>query len=110
MNSVFDKINKQSDGSLVEETKEQPGRPNVTWQHVWSLSETRDAVSESSFASIPNEIMLRIFGLLSVPDLCKISMVCRFFKMIADQDEIWRFKCNSKCCFYYIEILIFNHC
>jgi hypothetical protein len=62
----------------------------------WSLNETRDALRKSSFNNIPNEVILHIFRFLSVPDLCNISLVCRFFKMIADQDEIWKSKCNSK--------------
>ena len=78
--------------------------PNITWQHVWSFDETRDALLESIFNQIPNEIMLRIFKLLSVPDLCNISLVCRWFKMIADQDDIWKLKCNSE---YYI---FFSYC
>ena len=74
----------------------QPIPPRITWLHKWSLSETRNALSESVFASIPNEILLRIFQLLSVCDLCSISLVCRQFKLIADQDEIWQLKYSSK--------------
>ncbi|CAF3859124.1 unnamed protein product [Rotaria sordida] len=69
-------------------------KPNVTWQHQWSPSETQDAVSQSPFSTIPSEIMLYIFQFLSVPDLCNISLVCRSFKMVADQDEIWKLKCT----------------
>ncbi|CAF1156312.1 unnamed protein product [Rotaria sordida] len=69
-------------------------KPNVTWQHQWSPSETQDAVSQSPFTTIPSEIMLYIFQFLSVPDLCNISLVCRSFKMVADQDEIWKLKCT----------------
>ncbi|CAF4012850.1 unnamed protein product [Rotaria sp. Silwood1] len=73
-----------------------PNPPNVTWLHVWTFSEIQNAVLESSFVAIPNEILLCIFQLLSVRDLCNVSLVCRLFKMIADQDEIWKLKCNSK--------------
>ncbi|CAF1421944.1 unnamed protein product [Rotaria sp. Silwood1] len=69
-------------------------KPNITWQHQWSFSETQDAISQSPFAAIPSEIMLHIFQFLSVPDLCNISLVCRSFKMFADQDEIWKLKCT----------------
>lgn len=81
----------------VELLKKQPSPPNITWQHIWSLGETRRALSKSPFAKIPNEILLHIFKLLSVSDLCNVSLVCRSFKMIADQDEIWILKCDSKC-------------
>jgi hypothetical protein len=74
----------------------EPNPSNVTWQHIWSFDETKAALLKSKFARIPNEIILRIFKLLSVPELCNISLVCRRFKMIADQDEIWKLKCNSK--------------
>jgi hypothetical protein len=70
--------------------------PLVTWNHSWSLDETRDSLLESSFIIIPTEIILRIFGLLSVSDLGRISLVCRRFKMIVDHDVIWQPKCNSK--------------
>ncbi|CAF3929083.1 unnamed protein product [Adineta steineri] len=68
---------------------------NITWSHIWSFNESRNALSESFFANIPNEIRLRIFQLFSVRDLCSISSVCRLFKMIADQDEIWKFKYDT---------------
>jgi hypothetical protein len=62
----------------------------------WPLNELRDALSESLFVKIPNEIILQIFRFLFVGDLCNVSLVCRSFKMIADHDEIWKPKCNSK--------------
>lgn len=61
----------------------------------WSLDESRSALSNSSFNSIPNEILLHIFRYLSVSDLCRVSLVCRSFKIVADQDEIWKYKSNS---------------
>jgi hypothetical protein len=78
--------------SLVESENEDCATSNLTW----SLDETRDALSTSVFVNIPNEIMLRIFRFLSVHDLCNCSLVCRSFKMIADLDEIWKLKFNSK--------------
>lgn len=66
----------------------------------WSLDETRSALSNSSFNSIPNEILLHIFRYLSVSDLCRVSLVCRSFKMVADQDEIWKYKSNSNSIIY----------
>lgn len=54
------------------------------------------AFSNSLFNKIPNEITTRIFRYLSVPDLRNVSLVCRSFKTIADQDEIWKHKSNSK--------------
>ena len=58
-----------------------------------------DALSESPFSNIPNEILFQIFKLLSISDLGKVSLVCRFFKTIASQDEIWQSKCCSEFCF-----------
>ncbi|CAF2574018.1 unnamed protein product [Rotaria sp. Silwood2] len=83
------------DDSSVDSKVTLPSAPNVTWQHIWSFSETQDALSDSLFVAIPNEILLRIFQVLSVGDLCNVSLVCRSFKMIADQDEIWKSKCNN---------------
>jgi hypothetical protein len=79
-----------------EPLQEPAGSSQIIWKHSWSSAETQDALSTSAFIAIPTEIMLRIFRLLSVPDLCRVSLVCRSFKMIADQDEIWKLKCNSK--------------
>jgi len=93
MEFSFDNTENITDANDIE-SKEV--KPSVTWQHIWSFNETRDALSESSFAGVPNEILLRIFRLLSVRDLCNISLVCRLFKMVADQDAIWKLKCNSK--------------
>ncbi len=42
----------------------------------WPLDEIRVALLESLFNNISNEIILHIFRLLSVRNLCKISLVC----------------------------------
>ncbi|CAF1310715.1 unnamed protein product [Rotaria sp. Silwood1] len=88
-------LEENEDYSDVESIKSKASPPNITWQHTWSFNETKNALTQSVFARIPSEIMLRIFKLFSVPDLCNVSLVCRRFKMIADQDEIWKLKCNS---------------
>ena len=62
----------------------------------WPLEQAQSALCESPFNRIPDEILLHIFQFLSVPDLCRVSLVCRSFKMISDQDEIWKAKSNSK--------------
>ncbi len=73
--------------------------PQITWQHSWNTSETRDALLVSPFSSIPTEIYLQIFRFLSIHDLGNVSLVCRQFKIIVDDDEIWKSKCNSKLIF-----------
>jgi hypothetical protein len=95
----FQRLRKKADVPLVEASETKKNPPDVAWQHEWSFDERRNALLESIFSGIPNKILLRVFKLLPVPDLCDISLVCRRFKMIADQDEIWKLKCNSK---YYI--------
>jgi hypothetical protein len=87
----------------VESKDSRPSAPNITWHHIWPSIEARDALSKSPFRNVPNEILLRIFQLLSVRDLCHVSLVCRSFKMIADQDDIWKFKCCSK---YYLFLFV----
>ena len=82
-----------------EPFQEPAGSSQIIWKHSWSSAETQNALSTSAFIAIPTEIMLRIFRLLSVPDLCRVALVCRSFKMVVDQDEIWKLKCNSK--FFY---------
>ncbi|CAF1505940.1 unnamed protein product [Adineta steineri] len=96
MKRSFDETDQTTDDNSSTKPKEAVvNAPNITWSHTWSFNESRDALSESFFANIPNEILLRIFQLLSVRDLCSISSVCRLFKMITDQDEIWKFKYNT---------------
>ncbi|CAF4294932.1 unnamed protein product [Rotaria sordida] len=89
-------LKENEDYSDVESIESKASPPNITWQHTWSFNETENALTQSVFARIPSEIMLRIFKLFSVPDLCNVSLVCRRFKMIGDQDEIWKLKCNCE--------------
>ena len=70
--------------------------PHVTWKHIWAAYEAQKALQESPFARLPTEVMLQILRSLSVNDLGNVSLVCRAFKMIADNDEIWKPKCNRE--------------
>ena len=81
--------------------------PQVTWKHLWSSDESATALSKSVFGKLPTEVMLQIFKYLSVHDLGKVSLVCRSFKMIADQDDIWKLKANCKCqhCLFFLPIV-----
>jgi hypothetical protein len=76
--------------------KKERSPPNITWTHLWSSDETQDALLNSPFRRMPTEVIFEIFRLLSVRDLGNVSLVCRSLKMIADQDDIWKTKCNSK--------------
>jgi hypothetical protein len=98
----FELVQEPTGLSNFKPVQELMGPPQVTWNHSWSPDETQDALSTSPFIAIPTEIMMRIFRLLSVRDLCHVSLVCRWFKMVADQDEIWQLKCNSKCSFFFL--------
>ena len=76
---------------------QEPEKETVVIQIMsWPLEEARSALCKSLFNRIPDEILLHIFRFLSVPDLCRVSLVCRSFKMISDQDEIWKAKSNSE--------------
>jgi hypothetical protein len=70
--------------------------PNITWPHQWPIDATQNAMSESSFRTLPTEVTLEIFRYLSVHELGQVSLVCRHFKMIADHDDLWKMKCNSE--------------
>lgn len=72
----------------------------------WSSNKTQDGLVESLFYRIPDEIIIYIFRFLSVPDLCNVSLVCRTFKIISDQDEIWKEKCKSKFKIFLFLIII----
>ncbi|CAF1439208.1 unnamed protein product [Adineta steineri] len=87
-----DDDNEKKRSTTVEETQRSP--PIITWKFVWPMSEIQHALSDSSFTNLPTEILIQIFQLLSVHDLTNISLVCRYFKVIADEDDIWRSKCN----------------
>lgn len=79
-----------------EENIRRRSRPRITWKHSWDGNQMQDALSGSPFSSIPNEILFQIFKLLPIRDLGNVSLVCRFFKTIACQDEIWQSRCGSK--------------
>ncbi len=70
--------------------------PKLNWKHLWPTNEANDALAQSDFRALPNEVMLHIFKYLTVHDLGNISLVCRSFKMLADQDEIWKLKTKCK--------------
>ncbi len=92
---------KQDENTCAKSENEEFLLPNISWVHSWSLNETRDAFTESLFNNLPNEIILHIFRFFSVADLCNVSLVCRFFKITADQDDLWKTKFNSKNKIYF---------
>ncbi|CAF1207901.1 unnamed protein product [Adineta steineri] len=63
--------------------------PVITWQHIWPYTERQDALANSYFRCLPNEILIQIFRILSVHDLGNVALVCRTFKMVTDQNEVW---------------------
>ncbi|CAF1076920.1 unnamed protein product [Adineta ricciae] len=62
--------------------------------YTWHIDQIQQTLSDSLFASLPTEILIQIFQLLSIHDLMHVSLVCRYFKFLVDQDDIWRSKCN----------------
>jgi hypothetical protein len=70
--------------------------PKITWEHSWPSEEANNALAQSNFRALPNEVILHIFKFLTVHDLGNVSLVCRVFKMLADQDEIWKLKTKCK--------------
>ncbi len=70
--------------------------PQINLKHVWKFDETQNALLNSPFFIIPTEVILKIFRLLSIHDRRNISLVCRYFKMIVDNDNIWKTRFNSK--------------
>ena len=98
MKKLFCCVRNQNDKSRSTKLEKQGV---VTSTISWPLDQTHHALSESLFNNIPNEITTQIFQYLSVSDLCNVSLVCRSFKMIVDQDEIWKSKCDSKCNHFY---------
>ncbi|CAF1466581.1 unnamed protein product [Adineta steineri] len=81
----------------TDERRNLPTRspPKITWQHSWSTDGTKNGLENSHFQIIPTEVILHIFKYLSVHDLGNVSSTCPSFKMITDQDEVWKLKCNS---------------
>jgi hypothetical protein len=75
----------------------------------WSFDETRNSLLKSSFINIPNEIILHIFQYLSIHDLCNVSLACRSFKILADHDELWKSKWNSKLNPFFLLVLIYRY-
>ncbi|CAF3182946.1 unnamed protein product [Rotaria socialis] len=92
---LFKKKEKEYDAICVSSSRRKIRPPHVSWKHSWAQAEAQNSLARSPFNRIPTEILLRIFQLLSVPDLCNVSLVCRLFKMVADQNDIWKLKCNT---------------
>ena len=90
--------------TIGNKTKRSP--PQVTWEHSWTSDDVRNGLANSPFRLLPTKVMLHIFKYLSAYDLGQVSLVCRSFKMIADQDEIWKLKC--KCKFIHILFKLCN--
>jgi hypothetical protein len=101
MDRLFNCLKKtQTENIVVKLGEGEFVTPNISWLHSWSLNEARDALSDSLFNNIPNEIILHIFRFFSVRYLCNVSLVCRSFKIIADQDQLWKSKCDRKSIHY----------
>jgi hypothetical protein len=83
--------------------------PEITWKHSWSTDETKNALTNSAFRALPTEVMLHIFKFLNVYDLGNVSLVCRSFKMIADQDDIWKLKSKCKSTHFVFFLSLFNY-
>lgn len=97
MNKLSNLVRKNSEDKPRRDSEEERFiPPKITWLHSWSLNETRGAISQSFFSDLPNEVILYIFRFLSVRDLGHVSLVCRAFKIIADDDQIWKRKLYSK--------------
>ncbi|CAF3414468.1 unnamed protein product [Rotaria socialis] len=78
---LFKKKPKKGDASIAPSSARRIDPPHVKWTHSWSTTVISNALAASPFNCIPNEILLSIFQLMSVPDLCNVSLVCRLFKM-----------------------------
>jgi len=91
---------KQTENIFVKSENEELVIPDIFWYHSWSLNETRGALSQSLFNNFSNEILLHLFRFFSVRTLCNVSLVCRSFKIIADQNQLWKSKCDSKSIHY----------
>ena len=96
MTELFHSVKRRITGQSTEDTRPLRSPPTITWQHRWPSDQAETALAQSPFGSLPTEVILQIFKQLSVHDLGHVSLVCRSFKMIADQDEIWKLKCNCK--------------
>lgn len=90
------RLGKKSDAQSTTVFYPRRDPPKITWSHLWPSEATKDALAQSIFQKLPTEVILKIFQSLSVHELGQVSLVCRLFKMIADQDEIWKLKSNCK--------------
>jgi F-box-like len=97
MAESFHSLKRGVTGKSTKDSRPSRGPPMITWTHVWPSDQVKTALAQSPFGFLPIEVILQIFKHLSVHDLGHVSLVCRSFKMIADQDEIWKLKCNCKC-------------
>ena len=47
---------------------------------------------------LPSEVLMEIFGKVSMEDLCELSKVCKVLHLLSSDDSLWRpFCCPSWC-------------
>jgi hypothetical protein len=102
MSNRPNRFKKRLEGNSTTAGKLPRNPPKVTWKHSWNSDEVKGALTQSDFRTLPTEVMLHVFKFLTVHDLGNVSLVCRSFKMIADQDEIWKLKSNCKFIHFFL--------
>ena len=80
-----------------EESTTEERLPSVApRRHVWPNTECQEALANSDFGRLPNEILVRLFRYIPLYDLINVGLVCRTFKMVSDLEEVWKNRRRSK--------------
>ncbi|XP_038065073.1 uncharacterized protein LOC119735447 [Patiria miniata] len=55
-----------------------------------------DASTGSPIYAVPNDLIPTILQHLSAADLCHVASCCRWLRILANQDSLWRHLCQSR--------------
>ena len=54
------------------------------------LSNRKSEEKTRSFSTLPNEIILKIFGHLEINDVIRLNLVCKRWQSLSSEDALWR--------------------
>jgi hypothetical protein len=72
-------------------------RRKKTAKHIEETNGSQVDVVGFSFESLPQEVVLQIFSFLTTAeDLCSVSLICKEFHHIANDDQLWLPLCSPQ--------------
>jgi len=92
--------------------KELEHQINLSASFYGFLMTTRLAVSSTDngyFSVLPLEIVLHIFSFLQPLDLCRVAQVCKLWRMLGEDSQLWKDHCFKKWDLKLVESVLPKH-